>query len=219
MTKRFTATEKWDDPWFYHLPTHLRMGWIYLLDKCNHAGIYNVNYALMEFHLGNKMEPKDFNGRVVELSADKWFIPRFVEFQYGELNEVNRAHKSVIDILKREGACKGLIRSLQGRKEPFLSSSSVNTLKQQKFQPPTLDEVRAYAKEKGEEDEADRFHDYQEAKGWKVGNSPMKDWKASFRIWLRSPFRDQNRNGQEKNPNADLYAKIEAKKKAEKNGN
>ncbi len=27
--------------------------------------------------------------------------------------------------------------------------------------------------------------DYYESKGWKVGNAPMKDWKASVRLWER----------------------------------
>jgi hypothetical protein len=27
------------------------------------------------------------------------------------------------------------------------------------------------------------FHDWNMSKGWKVGNSPMKDWKAAVRTW------------------------------------
>ena len=34
------------------------------------------------------------------------------------------------------------------------------------------------------------FIDFYESKGWKVGNQPMKDWKAAVRTWER---RDNNR--------------------------
>jgi hypothetical protein len=57
------------------------------------------------------------DGRI-EVLGDKWFMPKFVEFQYGnELNEDNRVHRSVIEMLKKEGAYKGLVRAIQGCKD------------------------------------------------------------------------------------------------------
>lgn len=52
-----------------------------------------------------------------------------------------------------------------------------------RFTPPTTDEVSAYAKEKGYLIDADRFVDFYASKGWLVGKSPMKDWKAAVRNW------------------------------------
>ena len=37
------------------------------------------------------------------------------------------------------------------------------------------------------------FFDFYEAKGWKVGNQSMKDWKACIRTWEQ---RDQRPQGQ-----------------------
>ena len=54
-----------------------------------------------------------------------------------------------------------------------------------RFTPPTVDEVAAYAKEKGLELDADRFCDFYAAKGWQVGKNPMKDWQAAVRNWAR----------------------------------
>lgn len=54
-----------------------------------------------------------------------------------------------------------------------------------KFSPPTADEVKAYASDKGLTLDADRFVDFYAAKGWKVGNTPMKDWRAAARNWAR----------------------------------
>jgi len=118
MAKRFTATEKWIDPWFCNLRPIDKLFWIYLLDNCDHAGIWQVNWPLVKFHLGDfDFNEIVFNGRIIELSKEKWFIPKFIIFQYGELNPENRAHLSVINILKKEGALKGLKQPLQGCKD------------------------------------------------------------------------------------------------------
>lgn len=118
MPKRFTATEKWDDPWFCSLTIKNQMFWIYLLDKCNHAGIWQVNWPLVEFHIkGYQYDPLAFQGRILELNAQKWFIPKFVTFQYGELNASNRAHASVISVLEKEGASKELASPMLAHKD------------------------------------------------------------------------------------------------------
>lgn len=53
------------------------------------------------------------------------------------------------------------------------------------FNPPTPMDVTAYAIEIGAEIDAERFVDYYASKGWKVGSSPMRDWKAVVRNWIR----------------------------------
>lgn len=57
--------------------------------------------------------------------------------------------------------------------------------RQKKFKPPTLEEVRAYIRERGSDVDAERFIDYYESVGWKVGRNPMKDWRAAVRTWER----------------------------------
>lgn len=54
---------------------------------------------------------------------------------------------------------------------------------EKRFVKPTADEVRAYCAERGNHVDAQAFVDFYEAKGWKVGSSPMKDWKAAVRTW------------------------------------
>jgi hypothetical protein len=126
MAKRFTATEKWDDPWFFKLNDKIKLAWIFLLDKCDHAGIWNVNPSLIDFHLGFVPEVQDFGGRVIELTHEKWFIPKFVLFQYGELNQENRAHLSVISRLEKEGAYKLLTSPSQGAKDKDKEKESLS---------------------------------------------------------------------------------------------
>lgn len=53
------------------------------------------------------------------------------------------------------------------------------------FSKPTLEDCISYASEKSYHWDVGRFFDYYEACGWKVGNKPMKDWKAAMRNWNR----------------------------------
>lgn len=52
-----------------------------------------------------------------------------------------------------------------------------------KFVKPSVDEITEYIKEKQYGINAQQFYDFYESKGWKVGNSGMKDWKAAVRNW------------------------------------
>ena len=57
-----------------------------------------------------------------------------------------------------------------------------------RFQPPTVEEVRAYCTERGSSVNPEAFVDFYTSKGWKVGQNPMKDWKAAVRTWERSEY-------------------------------
>lgn len=52
-----------------------------------------------------------------------------------------------------------------------------------KFQKPSLDEIRLYCQERNNKVDPERFFNFYESKGWVVGKSPMKDWKAAVRTW------------------------------------
>ena len=55
-----------------------------------------------------------------------------------------------------------------------------------RFTPPTVDEVKAYCDERGNSVDPERFVDFYASKGWMVGKTKMKDWKATVRNWERS---------------------------------
>ena len=65
-----------------------------------------------------------------------------------------------------------------------------------RFTPPTVDEVAAYCRERGNAVDAQRFVDFYASKGGKVGSSGMKDWHAAVRNWERQ---DNTKNGGGKN--------------------
>ena len=60
-----------------------------------------------------------------------------------------------------------------------------DTDKAKRFKRPSVDEVREYIASQSYSVDAEAFIDFYEAKGWRVGNNPMKDWKAAVRTWER----------------------------------
>jgi hypothetical protein len=55
--------------------------------------------------------------------------------------------------------------------------------KPSRFSPPSVEEVRAYCQERGNKVDPEAFVAFYESKGWKIGNTPMKSWKASVITW------------------------------------
>lgn len=71
------------------------------------------------------------------------------------------------------------------KEEYILLHNATESREKNHNQRPTLDEVKAYCRERNNRVDAERFFDYYTANGWKVGKNPMKDWKAAVRTWER----------------------------------
>ena len=75
------------------------------------------------------------------------------------------------------------------RKEKDLKENTPNGVQKksvERFSPPTQDQVQEYVSANGYNVDASRFVDYYKSKGWMVGKTKMKDWKAAVRNWSRS---------------------------------
>ena len=64
--------------------------------------------------------------------------------------------------------------------------STVDKNHTQRFLKPTVEQIQAYCKERGNSIDAQYFFDYYESKGWLVGRTPMKSWQAAVRTWERN---------------------------------
>ena len=64
-----------------------------------------------------------------------------------------------------------------------------------RFTPPTVEDVEAYCRERGNGVDAQRFVDFYAASGWARGKTPIRDWKACVRTWERQ---DNMKNGGKK---------------------
>lgn len=122
MSKRFTDTNKWDHSWFRKLSPKFKCAWFYILDKCDHAGIWIEDLEAMSFNIGDTITQVElitvFKDKLQKIDADKFLIESFVEYQYGNLNPNNKVHKSVLVKLEKiQGATKGLPSSINEAKD------------------------------------------------------------------------------------------------------
>lgn len=69
---------------------------------------------------------------------------------------------------------------------PTNNISADKPQKRTRFVKPTLEEVAAYCRERRNNIDPQGFIDHYESNGWKVGKTPMQDWKAAVRTWERN---------------------------------
>lgn len=211
--KRFTETTKWDDPWFRKLSPKLKCLWQYICDRCDGAGVIDLDVELASFQIGTKISTDDMrelSGRVEHLACGKWWIVRFVQFQYGRLSSECKAHAPVMASLNAYGlnerVSKGYpkgINTLQ-EKEKDKEKDTADLGGDLFPDPPksrkdrgTFDEVLDYCTELDlAEKDGEWFFDKCEGCGWKNGGAPIKDWKATVRQWkIQGYFPSQKSNG------------------------
>ena len=81
----------------------------------------------------------------------------------------------------------------------YMAAAAPQT-KRTRFTPPSVEEVAEYCRERGNKVDPQQFVDFYASKGWKVGNSPMKDWKAAIRSTWERQERQQSRAAPAKHP-------------------
>ena len=107
MAKRFHDSGLWNEDWFIDLSNKHKLFYHYMIDNCDHAGIWKPNTKHFEFILGSKLVLKEAlnminadKERIIELPNKRYFICAFIPFQYGSiLNLNNRVHLSICNAL------------------------------------------------------------------------------------------------------------------------
>lgn len=109
MAKRFIQHELLRNPWLRAASTLEKLLWVGLITECDHAGIWIVDWQMMELMVGGKIDPsaakKFLNGRFLEVdNGRRWFLPDFIRFQYPQgVSTNNNTMKSVRQILDNYG--------------------------------------------------------------------------------------------------------------------
>ena len=178
MEKRFTDSDKWKKGFIRGLSPKYKLFWFYILDDCTNAGVWETDFEVASIRIGIKItENEAINTFAQHIkifdNGDKWFIPKFIEFQYGVLNPNSRPHQSAIKQIERY--------NLYDLEETKLIETVKPTIK--RFKKPTLEDVLSYCVERENTVEGTKFFNFYESNGWKVGKNPMKDWKAAVRNW------------------------------------
>jgi hypothetical protein len=206
-------TEKWKDLWFSNLSPNAKLLFFYFVENCDNAGFFEVNKKFMLFHTGFNEEQLMDAGIELKKSYIKskdgtklWF-KNFLKYQKKlPLNSANNMHKQIIMLIQEnlldENKFKGsdIINSLlpvdsqigkRKKREVVETEKSTQTelpiIKTTRFIKPNKDEVFEYMAEKEfpfAKMESDKFINFFESKGWKVGKNPMVSWKSAVANWI-----------------------------------
>ncbi len=107
--------------------------------------------------------------RVVKFDGRKRYVESTIQFK-ADLNE-----SSMQDGIK--------VPHTDNNEYININNNSLYKKGSSRFQKPTIEEIRQYCLEEGYNVDAEQFYNFYESKGWLVGKSPMKDWKAAVRTW------------------------------------
>ena len=198
MAKRFVDSGIFAHRWFRCLNPKLKCTWIYLMTNCDHAGIYEPDLELMGFMIGSKITQKEIfdalGDQISIIDGNKWFLVKFIPFQYGELHDNNNAHKSVMKRLNKYSidldADQDLIRgsSASQDKDKDKVKGKVKEKKKNDFSLKSIDDLfiadlQSKNMDVDIKNEFDKFKDYITSKG-----KTYKNYQSAFRNWIRSPY-------------------------------
>lgn len=208
MPKRLSESNKWCDVWFMALSPQSKLLWEYVRDNCDLTGVYEVNLDLMRFqtkfsekvdlmkhlHEFNEVSKKLKMSNRVEWFADEkalWIV-NFVKIQYGFLSENVSTHRGVIKVLEMNLLKKGLPKGYQTLKDKIKNkdqNEGKRGVGKKPFEPPKEMEVLEVMRLRCDHSvdanfESKQFINFYESKGWKVGDQPMQNWRASAQKWI-----------------------------------
>lgn len=139
--------------------------------NCTKRGVINILQSLESKDLIGKKEIVDRGVKKVH-----WWCKNFT----GVVKKVHRGGEKSSPIDKLED-------NIEDNIEKEKINNNIISLKEKsqnkRFSKPKVDEIKAYCDERGNDIDAQAFYDFYESKGWKVGTTPMKDWKACVRTW------------------------------------
>lgn len=192
------------------MPPKLKCLWQWICDKCDPAGVIDVDYEAASFQIGSKVTEEDlksFGDRVELLPCGKWWIVRFIPFQYGVVSEACRAHGPVLSAISayslEDRVSKGYSKVLNTLhvQDKVQDKDNTGGVGGEKSKPRkdrgTLDEVRDFCAAEGipDSDAQAMFHKW-EGCGWKNGGAAIKDWRSVLRSWRAGGWLPSQKNPQ-----------------------
>mgnify|MGYP000435038308 CR=1 FL=1 len=210
--KRFTESQKWTDPWFRRLSAQAKLIWLYAVDHCDNIGIVELDLEFISSDCRIKCNAEhvaEIGDRFQQIGAGKYFIPKFIGFQYGRLSESCRPHDKVIEAIRSHG----LVMTPFGYRYPSVSlnigypekddrvlKGVLFTPKEQDRKSTVLEEdkkktrathsqLESFCRENGLfPRDVEYLWNRWEGNGWQNANKPIKDWKATIRAWKAQQY-------------------------------
>lgn len=161
---------------------HVGRNWIYNSYKSWHEQLPFMSESTIKRAMKNLID----NGIVITHNFNKQSFDKtlWYSIDYEKLDETVRTIDSVKMTLRECQNDTTNTNIYYNNKENINNINIINT--KERFRKPTLEEVEEYCKERGNSVNPQTFIDFYESKGWKIGKSPMKDWKACVRTWEKN---------------------------------
>lgn len=181
-----------------------RLVWITMLAMANKNGfvfgsipglanrarvpVESVRAAIFKFQQPDRdSRTKDFGGRRIEEVDGGW---RLITYdKHRAIRDEEERREYMRNFMREKRAVSNV--SIVSHSKPPLSQAEAEAeadkikSKSARFTRPSLAQVTTYITERKSPVDPQRFLDFYESKGWKVGNQPMKNWKAAVRTWER----------------------------------
>jgi hypothetical protein len=106
MPKRFLDTGFLEQKWIRHLSPDKKIFLIYLMLKCDNAGIIELDLEDASFWIGKKIEDISFlpEGYLIPINGTgKYFMPKFIEWQYPDLSSNKHIVAQARQLLEKYG--------------------------------------------------------------------------------------------------------------------
>ena len=177
------------ESWFYKDSEAVHL-WVTLLLKASHADHeFMFNMKRHKLKAGQLLTGRKVLNQETGISESKIFrlLKSFESEQL--IEQQTNSRYSIITILSWDD----YQQSEQPNEQPANSQRTHTRMKELKnnigekqtksFKVPLVEEIKDYCIERKNNINPENFFDYYQSKGWVVGKSKMKDWKACVRTW------------------------------------
>lgn len=190
--------------WEWYSDNNAFRVFMHLILKANHK---EKRYKGIELKSGSVITSRDILAFETGLSVQQIRTALDKLKSTNEITIETSSKGTIIQVVKYE---KYQLSTNETTNEQPTNNQQVTTNKNDKkersvFMPPTADQVREYCLERGNNVDSNRFVDFYTAKGWIVGKSKMKDWKAAVRTWEKDSIESIK---QPKSSDQELYENV-----------
>ena len=172
--------------------------WLAALKSLDKAVAADIIFAIGDYYTDGKDPTEGFDGAVGAI----------VRMMFDQIKRAQSSSEKKAVAGRLGGKASGKARSTAKQKEATETETETETetktetktdtlnrgaphgggesarMKPEKFSVPTLSELAAYVSEQGLDSTVpEDFFNFYSSKGWKIGTSPMADWKSALRMW------------------------------------
>jgi hypothetical protein len=203
-------TSFWQDTFILSLTPEEKYFYIYILtnSKTKQCGIYELPIRIAEMETGyNRETVEKLIRKFIEMEKVKYdwttseiAIRNWVRYNPDTNPKIQVCVSKELQSVKNRDLIAYVYpmdRLSQQEQEEEEEQEENKGIAKTKFSRPTSQDVYELFQEKNHPEEGERFFNYYEANGWRVGRNPMKNWRAAAANWIKNAktYADQKRIG------------------------